>query len=131
MLERWALNLVIAFIMRQLAKFGQTIDWAKVKADLDERVRALVPGTWFDDEVVALVNMVLDRCAEVLAHGAAIEALLKLLADQKWDEALQALKALLLGGWVPVGTKVVKTANGHTVQGEGVGAKAWQAVASL
>lgn len=131
MLERWAIGLVIAFVMRQLAKFQESIDWAKVKADLKPRIEALVPGTWFDDEVVALANMVIDRIAEVLAQGEVIEELLKLLADQKWDEALSLLKALVLGGWVPANATLKKTANGMAAQGNDLGDKAFRAVAAL
>ena len=108
MIERWAISIVISFILRQLAKFQKTIDWAKVKADLKPRIEQLVPGTWFDDEVVAICNLVLDRAAEVLAQGDAIEIILKLLADAKWQEAAAALKDLLLGGFVPHPKNTVK-----------------------
>lgn len=128
MLERWAIGIVISFILRQLAKFQKTLDWAKVKADAEVRVRALVPGTWFDDEAVALVNMVIDRAAEVLSQGDAIEQLLKLLAEQKWTEALSMLKDLLLGGWVPVGAVVKRGPNGVEAKGDSLGAKAFNAV---
>jgi hypothetical protein len=128
MLERWAIGIVIAFILRQLAKFQKTIEWDKVKSDLAVRVRALVPGTWFDDEAVALCNLVIDRAAEVLAQGDAVEKLLKMLADQKWVEALEALKDLLLGGWVPEGATVKKSPNGVVVSGTSLGAKAYLAV---
>lgn len=107
MLERWAIGLVIAFVVRQLEKFGTTIDWAKVKKDAEVRLRALVPGTWFDDEVVAIANTVIDRAAEVLAQGAAIEDLLKLVAAGDWAGAVAALRKLILGGWVNASPKVL------------------------
>ena len=107
MLERWAIGIVIAFIVRQIGKFGKTIDWTKVKADVDVRVRALVPGEWFDDEAVDLVNSVLDRAALVLTQEAAIEEVLKLAAAGKWSEAVEALKRLILDGWVSASAAVL------------------------
>jgi hypothetical protein len=131
MLDKWIVSLIVSFILRQLDKFGANIDWAKVKADLEVRVRALVPGTWFDDEAVALVNFVLDRAAEVLAQKDAIEQVMKLLAAKDWQGALLVLKELLLGGWVPSGANLKKTPNGIAATGSSAADKAWKAVAAL
>ncbi len=97
----WILNLVIAFAIRQLAKFSKSIDWGKVKTDLAIRIADLVPGTFFDAEAIAGANMLLDGLAATLSATADIEAILKLLATDKFAEAMQALKDLLLKIWVP------------------------------
>lgn len=99
MIQRIVLSFLISFVLKQLEKFKEAIDWSKVKADVDVRVRALIPGTWFDDDAVKLVNTVLDALAKVLSSSDKMKALLELLAAQKYAEAAQALKDLLLGVW--------------------------------
>lgn len=101
MMNRWLIALVVQFIMRQLEKFGHSIDWAKVKADLKTRVEALIPGTWFDAEAVAAVNAIVDAAAKAMASTHDIQMILDLIAAQKWPEAFDALKALLLKVWAP------------------------------
>lgn len=101
MLQKWVVSLVISFVLRQLAKYQDQIDWAKVKADFEKRAADLMPGFWFDDEVKALAGLVIDACQEVLSEGDQIEKLLKALALGEWDVALLALKELLLNAWKP------------------------------
>jgi len=58
------IRLAITFVVRQLAKFGRDTDWDKVKVDLDQRVRKLVPGNFFDDAAVEIVFTAVDAIAE-------------------------------------------------------------------
>ncbi len=99
MIERIVIGMVISFILRQLEKFNKTIDWEKVKSDLAVRVAALVPGTWFDAEAVAAVNAVVDAVACAMKQTGAFDEIMKLLADQKWSEAANRLKQLILDVW--------------------------------
>lgn len=99
MISRWAIAIAISFIVRQIEKFGETIDWAKVKADLKPLVEKTVPGTWFDAEAVAAVNALVDVAARALSATADIKRILDLLADEKWAEAVALLKDLILGAW--------------------------------
>lgn len=108
MLERWLISIVISFVLRQLAKFKQDVDWGKVRADMDARIRALVPGSWFDNEAVALCNSVLDGVIFVLGSSESIETILRLLAESKWEDAAAALKDLLMSVWIPRGASAVK-----------------------
>lgn len=101
MLERWAISMAISFVMRQLSKFLGSIDWSKVKVDLEQRVRDLVPGTWFDSEAVAVCMALVDAVAAILASQDELEQVLKLLADQKWQEAWAVLRDLIMSQWQP------------------------------
>lgn len=96
MINQWILSFAISFVMRQLAKFQKTLDWAKVKADLDARVRQLVPGSWLDDDAVNLCDALLQAAEKALGEEAAIEGVLKLIAAEKWAEAGDSLKAMVL-----------------------------------
>lgn len=101
MLQSWIINIVVAFILRQWVKFGNSIDFAKVEADMVKRLTDILPS-WLDAEGVAVVKALVAGAAAVAANTAAIDNILRLAAAEKWAEALNALKNLLLGAWVPV-----------------------------
>lgn len=101
MLDKWIMNLVIAFVLRQLSKVRTSVDWAALKIEADAAVRAVVPGEWFDDEVVAVVNEVIDAFAAALADAKDIEDLITDVVAQDWPSAVAALKAILLAVWQP------------------------------
>ncbi len=108
MIERIVIGIVISFILRQLQKFNTTIDWVKVKADLDERVAAVVPGTWFDEEAVKAVNTVVDAVSCALTQTATFEEILNLLATEQWSAAAARLKEMILAVWNSGGCPVPK-----------------------
>lgn len=101
MLQKWAVGLAIKFVVRQLAKYGKAIDWAMVKKDFGDRVAAIVPGFFFDDEARGAVAAVLEACEDLMKSADAIEKILKLVADEKFSEAFEAVKQLLLAVWTP------------------------------
>lgn len=101
MIRKWIFSMAVSFVMRQLAKWQNGIDWTKVKADVEARIRALVPGDWFDDEAVSLVMVFIDALQSIMSATAALEAIVRLLADGKTQEAWQALRDLILEQWKP------------------------------
>lgn len=100
-MPNFVVSILISFIVRQIDKFQKGIDFALLEKDLNERVRALIPGTFFDDEAVALVGIVLRWVKQVLGEKDNMKDLLHLLADKKFDAAVALLKKLVLGGFVP------------------------------
>ena len=89
------IRLAITFVVRQLAKFGRDTDWDKVKVDLDQRVRKLVPGNFFDDAAVEIVFTAVDAIAEILTEEESWVKLLTLLAAGKTQEAVDLLIKLV------------------------------------
>jgi hypothetical protein len=89
------IRLAITFVVRQLAKFGRDTDWEKVKVDLDQRVRKLVPGNFFDDAAVEIVFTAVDAIAEILTEEESWVKLLTLLAEGKTQEAVDLLIKLV------------------------------------
>jgi hypothetical protein len=89
------IRLAITFVVRQLAKFGRDTDWEKVKVDLDQRVRKLVPGNFFDDAAVEIVFTAVDAIAEILTEEESWVKLLTLLAAGKTQEAVELLIKLV------------------------------------
>ncbi len=96
-MPKFILNMLIGFVIRALVKWGEAIDWALVKQDAAERIRALVPGIMFDDEVVKLANLLFDAAAKITGEAEAIQNIVELMAAGKFDEALLAMKHLILG----------------------------------
>lgn len=99
MLQTWIINLAVTFIVRQIAKFGTAINWTSVKADLETRVRQLVPGDWFDSEAVAVAGCLVDAAAAVLADSARIDTVFRFASQQQWPEAITAFKNLIIANW--------------------------------
>jgi hypothetical protein len=97
MVQRLVVSLVISFILRQVGKFKSDTDWRKIKADLDKRVRDLLPGTWLDDEGVLLCRSIVEVAQVVLSSDDKLQRVLELIADSKWDAAFAVLKDLILG----------------------------------
>lgn len=96
MIERWIVSIVISFVLRQVAKFKDQTDWAKVRADLETRVKDLVPGTWFDAEAVLVVDLVLEKIQVALGATDVLRDILEKVAAEDWQGALLLLKELLL-----------------------------------
>lgn len=96
MVLKWVISYLIGFVMRQLATFQHSIDWTKVKTDLDVRLRAMIPGQILDNEAVLILNTALDEIAKMLASTDKLQAILNLLAAEKWVEAGQELLTMLM-----------------------------------
>ena len=101
LLERWALQLVFAFVIRQLKKFGKEIDWALVKADAAARAAALCPIDWFDDEMARFAGFLVDGCEAAVKSTSDVQDVLDRLAGKDWAGALDELKDLVLKAWKP------------------------------
>jgi hypothetical protein len=104
MLEKWLVSMIISFVLRQLAKFKEHTDWAKVRADLETRVKDLVPGTWFDSDAAALADVVLEKLQTVLGATDVLQQVLEKVAAEDWAGALTLLKDLVLKA-LPAGSK--------------------------
>lgn len=99
MIQGIVINLVISFVLKQIEKFGDRTDWVKLKHDAELRVRALIPGTWFDDEAAYAVKAAIHALQSLLDQTDRLKALLKLLAGQKYPDAVAMLKQLLIDLW--------------------------------
>jgi len=99
MIQKIVLNFVISFVLKQLEKFGDKTDWVKVKHDAELRVRALMPGTWFDDEAAYVINLVLAGVQDICDEKDGLKKILKLVVDKKYAEAVVLIKELLLALW--------------------------------
>lgn len=97
MLQRLLIKALISFVIAELEKFREQLDWAKLQKNVDDFVRKIVPGTWFDDQAVKLVDSVFLAIKDVLSKGSTIKTILDLLAQRKYAEAVEMLKQLIIG----------------------------------
>lgn len=104
MLDKWIIQQAILFAVRQLGRFGRTTDWGLVLVDADKRIRDLIPGNWLDDEASEVLSSAITALRIALGKASDLEDLLTLVADQKWDEALDKARDLIVGSWTPVTT---------------------------
>lgn len=101
MIQKWVISMAISFVMRQIGKWGTSIDWAKVKKDVADRIAALVPGEWFDAEATAAVLAFVDVAQKVLAATEDLQKIVQLVVENKIPEAWSALRQLILSAWDP------------------------------
>lgn len=92
----WLINLVIGFAIRQLAKFGADIKWDLVKADWGARLAALIPGDWFDEEAVFILEKALDVMSVVLSSAEVIEQIVDLVKAKDLAGAIALVKKLIM-----------------------------------
>ncbi len=100
-IESWIMGIAIAFVIRQVAKFKEKTEWNLVKQDLADRVSALMPGEWFDAELVLVTDALIDACERALGNTKTLEIILALLAQEKYTEASSRLRDYLLKAWKP------------------------------
>lgn len=101
MFKNWIIAMAISFVIRQLEKWREMLDWEMVKKDAEERVRALIPGDWFDDEAVSMVMTLINVVQKVLSESEQIQDIFEYLADGKFQEAWESLRDLILDQWSP------------------------------
>jgi hypothetical protein len=94
MLQKMLLPIIVGFCLRQAHKFGGSIDWTKVKADVNVRVCKIIPGVMFDATACAFADHVVDACADFL-KGAALDKITEHLIKGEFNEALADLFAFV------------------------------------
>jgi len=105
-MKEWLIGLILGFVLRQIDKFRNELNWAKLKAEAASYVADLVPGTWFDAETIKLVHVLIDAGERAMGDKENLEDLFQALSAKDWPEALMELKELVLKAWIQVRTKV-------------------------
>lgn len=94
-MEKWALTLVAKFALKQIQKYQKTINWDKVEADLEIRIRRLLPLPLLDDGVNYLMKLAINALRSALSDQNALQKLVSLLLDDKWSEALALVENII------------------------------------
>lgn len=98
MVDKIIWSVVLGFVLRQVKKFGTAFDPKVWLASVEEYIRKVIPGDFWDQDVIDMVAWLAMRLDKVLDTPEKIEALLEAVKDKKFSEALAILKDLLLGG---------------------------------
>lgn len=114
MIEKFLVGYVINFVLSQLDKATGLIDWVVLEQQLDVKIADLVPGTWFDSEVVGWVNVLYEAVEKVMLSSGELKPILVMLAAKQYSEAFDALKELVLAALSVPGVPV--TAQGEKVR---------------
>ena len=96
LIAQFILSNVLTFVLRQIEQYGADTNWPLLKADAEPRVRKLVPGTWFDDSAVSLVNAAIDAAAIAAGKAGGLKPVLELVAAGDWLKAKAALKQMMM-----------------------------------
>lgn len=90
----WIVEMVVNFLLRQVKKWGEQLDWAKVKADAEARIRAVLPD-WVEGAAVDVALGALEVCKYVLGDAADLKRIVDLLQAGDVAGAFGALVALI------------------------------------
>lgn len=91
MIESMVKQMLLSFFLRQLAKFGEALDKAQLRADLDARIRKLIPGELFDDAMSEFAIRVLDCVFAIMSLEQEAVKVIELVEQKKYEEALTYL----------------------------------------
>jgi len=83
-------GLAVKFAVHEISVYGVAVDWAKMKADFDAKLKALLPAFW-DVEAEKAVNAVVDACKSALQDAGDMSAILTALAAKDFVGAEGAL----------------------------------------
>lgn len=89
-------NQVFAFAVRQLAKFGEGLDWEKVKKDFGERLAKLTAWSWDDELIQKFVGKLIDELKELLDDAAKFKEVLALALAGNYPAAIEKIKEIVL-----------------------------------
>jgi len=103
MLDRWIVNLVLMFVLKEIDTFRDENEWAKLREDADALIRRLMPGTFFDPAAAAVVVSLIHGIEKVLAAPSELEDIARLLSAGDYQTAIESLKRLLISRWWPTG----------------------------
>lgn len=100
-MKNWLIGLILGFVLRQIDKFRNEMNWAKLKAEAASYVADLVPGTWLDAEAIKLTHALIDAGERALGDKENLEDIFQALSAKDWPVAIMELKDLILKGWQP------------------------------
>jgi len=90
----WIVNLVVGFVIRQIKKYGESLNWAKVKADVEAQLKTLLPD-WLEGAVIELALKALDILSGVITSEA-LKSIAEKLVSGDVAGALAELKDLII-----------------------------------
>lgn len=95
-MQKMLMGFMLSYVMKQLEKLEQKIDWAKIEKELDDHIRLFFPVKFLDDEMIGFMAIIFQDMQHVLANEDALKNIIALMIQEQWEDALQAFRILLL-----------------------------------
>lgn len=92
----WVAQAALLFGVRQVAKYGLSINWTHVRVDVTQRVVKIMPGVMLDKAATTVAMEVIDKLQTICTSADALAKLTKLALDGHWDEALKFVESATL-----------------------------------
>lgn len=86
--------MVISFFLNKLKHLEKTVDWDKLKTEMNIHIAAIVPGEWLDPTAIKLADLAFYYLKKFLSNEAVLKQLIELLIDKKFPDALELVKKL-------------------------------------
>lgn len=90
----FVVNLLISFVMKQLHQFEAKIDWAKVQADIEVRIKTILPAP-LCAAADQLIGLVISALKAALSDESSLKQLMTLIAGEKWADAIALIEKIL------------------------------------
>lgn len=96
MLQSIILNLVFSYLAHALAAAEGAINWDKIQADLDAKLKAVLPG-WLEGEVQLLLDNAIYLVKKVAGTDGVFKQLISLIAAKDFSGIVSYLEQLVMG----------------------------------
>jgi len=93
-MQGWVIAAVISFLIRQIGKYGESLDWDKLKADTHARIDDLLPK-WLEPAFESLADSILDVVKEALSKQDDLIAIAQDVANGDLPGVFKRLSALV------------------------------------
>lgn len=92
----WIAQAAGIFAVRQVAKYGMSVNWSSVRSDVQIRVKQLIPGEMLDKAGADIAGEVVDKIQTLVTSGDALAQLVKFATDGNWAEAWEFIESATL-----------------------------------
>ena len=94
-MDAFLLKMAIGFALRQIEKFGATIDWGLVRQDCYARVKQLIPNAVADTVIDATIGVLLTALAAACQNPEVLNAILALMGGGSINQAIGLVEDLV------------------------------------
>lgn len=90
------ISFLAPFIVRQIDKFGHSLNWEEILVKANERVAKLIPGEMFDEMAIAAVDKCINAVKELLQDEVELTKLSNLCQSKQWAVAIKDLQDYMI-----------------------------------
>lgn len=95
-LQKIILNLVLSYLAHVISAAEGKIEWEKIEAELDSKLKSLLPG-WIEGEAEVILHNAIYLVKAVADTEGIVEKLIQLIAAKDFAGILSYLEQLIMG----------------------------------